>query len=69
MTFWLSRNEKGLVIGRENRELIQFLVDDKTIADCVLKALNQYVCGVCGTTDPLKYQRCNHPMCPDGRDR
>lgn len=28
-----------------------------------------YKCGVCGTTDETRYQRCAHPGCPDGRDR
>lgn len=28
-----------------------------------------YKCRTCGTNDPNKYAMCNHPVCPDGRDR
>ena len=28
-----------------------------------------YRCGVCGSHDELCYLRCDHPGCPDGRDR
>lgn len=28
-----------------------------------------YRCGVCGSTDPMRYMRCYHPGCPDGRDQ
>ena len=28
-----------------------------------------YRCGACGTSDRQRYQRCNHPGCPDGRDQ
>lgn len=27
-----------------------------------------YLCPTCGVSDPDCYIRCNHPMCPDGRD-
>lgn len=27
-----------------------------------------YECDTCGCTDMTQYLRCNHPMCPDGRD-
>lgn len=27
-----------------------------------------YRCGVCGTGDRTRWQRCDHPGCPDGRD-
>lgn len=29
----------------------------------------EYRCGVCGSTDLQRYMRCDHPACPDGRDR
>ena len=28
-----------------------------------------YSCPTCGHGDPNAYLRCNHPMCPDGRDQ
>lgn len=28
-----------------------------------------YECGVCGSPSTTRYLRCNHPMCPDGRDQ
>jgi hypothetical protein len=28
-----------------------------------------YHCGVCATSDRGRYARCQHPLCPDGRDQ
>lgn len=53
---------------------------DKEDAAIVLNALDrcgieqpetkkEYRCGVCGSTDLQRYMRCDHPACPDGRDR
>lgn len=30
---------------------------------------HRYRCGPCGSTDPLQYQSCHRPDCPDGRDQ
>jgi hypothetical protein len=41
VTYWLSRNEKGLVIGSGDEELIQFLTDDEALALRVKDVLNE----------------------------
>ena len=43
MTYWLSRNEQGLVIGEGDVELIQFLTDDEKLAHRVKTLLDWHL--------------------------